>query len=127
MRLFRVAVPVSDIARARHFYEALLSMEADATVPSRLYFHCDGSILVAVDWGVEGSGPLRPNLEHVYLSTDDLEATHARARAAGADIVSSPAVRPWGERSFYCADPDGNPLCFVDQDTLFLGRGASWR
>ena len=32
-----------------------------------------------------------------------------------------------GERSFYCTDPDRHPLCFVDADTLFLGRGAEWR
>jgi len=30
--------------------------------------------------------------------------------------------RPWGERSFYAVDPFGNPLCFVDQKTLFTGR-----
>lgn len=30
-------------------------------------------------------------------------------------------VRPWGERSFYCRDPFGNGLCFVDEKTLFTG------
>ena len=30
-------------------------------------------------------------------------------------------VRPWGERSFYAEDPTGNPLCFVDDRTLFTG------
>jgi hypothetical protein len=29
------------------------------------------------------------------------------------------ARRPWGERSFYMRDPFGNPLCFVDEGTLF--------
>ena len=37
---------------------------------------------------------------------------------SGGDIV----VRPWGERSFYAADPFGNGLCFVDEKTLFTGR-----
>jgi hypothetical protein len=32
------------------------------------------------------------------------------------------AMRPWGERSFYMADPFGNPLCFVDERTLFTGQ-----
>jgi hypothetical protein len=32
--------------------------------------------------------------------------------------------RPWGERSFYVHDPFGNPLCFVDSSTIFLGRPA---
>jgi hypothetical protein len=34
------------------------------------------------------------------------------------DIVT----RPWGERSFYAADPFGNRLCFVDEQTIFTGR-----
>ena len=49
-----------------------------------------------------------------------------RAVAAGAGITSAIEVRPWGERSFYCTDPDGHLLCFVDDQTLFLGRGAEW-
>jgi hypothetical protein len=31
-------------------------------------------------------------------------------------------TRPWGERSFYAFDPDGNGLCFVDERTVFTGR-----
>jgi hypothetical protein len=43
-----------------------------------------------------------------------------------ARIVSPIEQRAWGERSFYCLDPDENQLCFVDDATLFLGRGADW-
>jgi hypothetical protein len=28
---------------------------------------------------------------------------------------------PWGERLFYAKDPSGNPICFVDEGTLFTG------
>jgi glyoxalase/bleomycin resistance protein/dioxygenase superfamily protein len=49
-----------------------------------------------------------------------------RAADAGAGDVSEIELHPWGERSFYCLDPDGNRLCFVDAATLFLGRGAAW-
>ena len=41
-------------------------------------------------------------------------------------ITSPIEDRPWNERSFYCLDPDGHRLCFVDDQTLFLGRGAAW-
>jgi len=30
--------------------------------------------------------------------------------------------QPWGEVSFYAHDPLGNPLCFVDEKTLFTGK-----
>jgi hypothetical protein len=38
--------------------------------------------------------------------------------ARGGGIV----VRPWGERSFYVVDPWGNPLCFVEEGTVYTGR-----
>lgn len=64
--------------------------------------------------------------DHLYFATNDLDDAFARAVAAGAVITSAIENRPWGERSFYCTDPDGHPLCFVDDATLFLGRGAAW-
>jgi catechol 2,3-dioxygenase-like lactoylglutathione lyase family enzyme len=129
MRAFRIAVPASDLDRSRAFYELVLAIDADDTVPSRLYFHCDGFILALIDWAVENHGEpsaVRPFPDHLYFATDDLEAASERAAAAGADINSPIEQRPWGERSFYCTDPDGHPLCFVDSDTLFLGAGADW-
>jgi predicted enzyme related to lactoylglutathione lyase len=127
MKVFRLTVPASSIELSRRFYERLLNIAADDTVPSRLYFHCGEVIVAVIDWSVEGEGPLRPNPDNVYFATGELEAAFGRAGDAGAEITSPIERRPWGERSFYCLDPDGNPLCFVDERTLFLGQGASWR
>jgi catechol 2,3-dioxygenase-like lactoylglutathione lyase family enzyme len=126
MRVFRIAIPASEIGTSRRFYETVLGLEADDTVPSRLYFHCDDVILAVIDWKVEPLGPFHPTPENLYLATDRLDAVYERARAAGAEHLSTIETRPWGERSFYCLDPDGNRLCFVDEATLFLGRGAAW-
>jgi catechol 2,3-dioxygenase-like lactoylglutathione lyase family enzyme len=126
MKVFRVAVPVSDITSSREFYEQLLGIDADDTVPSRLYFHCGDVILAIIDWKVEPLGPFHPTPEHLYLSTDDVDAVYERAALVGAANMSVLETQPWGERSFYCSDPDGNLLCFVAEDTLFLGRGADW-
>jgi len=126
MRVFRVAVPASRIDESRAFYERLLGIDADTTVPSRVYFHCGDVILAVIDWGAEDRGTLHPTSENLYLAASDLEQVYERALAIGANIVSPIETRPWGERSFYCLDPDGNRLCFVDDQTLFLGRGAGW-
>ena len=72
------------------------------------------------------SGRAHARPDNVYFATDELDAVHDRAVAAGARITSGIELRAWGERSFYCLDPDGTPLCFVDDTTLFLGRGADW-
>jgi catechol 2,3-dioxygenase-like lactoylglutathione lyase family enzyme len=126
VHVFRIAIPATRIDESRRFYENVLSMEADDTVPSRLYFHCGEVILAVIDWEVEPLGPFRPTPENLYLATHELDAVHGRAGSAGALHLSPIETRPWGERSFYCTDPDGNRLCFVDDTTLFLGRGATW-
>lgn len=129
MRAFRLALPASDPARSRAFYETVLGIAADDTVPSRLYFHTGDFIVAVIDWSAEAPedhGPVRPLPDDFYLATDELDAVYVRAVAAGAEITSAIEVRPWGERSFYCLDPDGHRLCFVDESTLFTGRGADW-
>jgi catechol 2,3-dioxygenase-like lactoylglutathione lyase family enzyme len=124
VRAYRLALPASDLARSRAFYEEVLGMPADDTVPSRVYFHCDGFIVAVIDRSADGrSLPLPDNL---YFATGELDAVLSRAVEAGATATSPIEVRPWGERSFYCRDPDGHQLCFVDDTTLFLGQGAEW-
>jgi predicted enzyme related to lactoylglutathione lyase len=125
-RVFRIAIPASQIDRSRAFYEAVLGIDVDATVPSRLYFHCGDVIVALIDWTVEGRSELRPTPDDLYFATAELDDLYGRAVGAGAHIVAPIAERPWGERSFYCLDPDGNKLCFVDDTTLFRGRGADW-
>jgi catechol 2,3-dioxygenase-like lactoylglutathione lyase family enzyme len=49
MRVFRLAVPVSDLPRSRAFYETVLGLVADDTVPSRLYLHCGPVIVALID------------------------------------------------------------------------------
>ncbi len=126
MRVFRIAIPASRIDHSRAFYEHLLGMDVDDTVPSRLYFHCGDVIVALIDWTLEGRSGLQPTPDNIYLATDELDAVFERAEAAGARVVSPIEQRAWGERSFYCLDPDGNQLCFVDDATLFLGQGADW-
>ena len=126
MRLFRIAIPASQIDVSREFYERVLGVAADDTVPSRLYFHCGDVIVAVIDWTVEERRELHSTPDYLYFATDELEAVFERATTAGARIESGIELRGWGERSFYCLDPDGNRLCFVDATTLFLGHGADW-
>ena len=50
----------------------------------------------------------------VHFHTDDLEATFARLRATGAEIVQEPTDQPWGARDGAVRDPSGN-LVRIDQ------------
>ncbi|HEX2234380.1 MAG TPA: VOC family protein [Thermoleophilaceae bacterium] len=44
----------------------------------------------------------------VCFVTEDVERAYARAVEAGAEVVSEPRVKPWGQRAAYVRDPDGN-------------------
>lgn len=124
-RLFRVILPVSDIEAATAFYGTLLGIPGTRVSSGRHYFQCGGTILACYDALADGDPDrVGPNPEHVYFSVDDLEASRDRAREAGGRELSDIEVRPWGERSFYCVDPFGNPICLVDSQTLFTGGEA---
>jgi predicted enzyme related to lactoylglutathione lyase len=73
----------------------------------------------------------RPNFDHIYFAVSNLDDLYSRAQRVGglstaagdrALPMGAIATRPWGERSFYLRDPFGNPLCFVDEGTLFTTR-----
>jgi catechol 2,3-dioxygenase-like lactoylglutathione lyase family enzyme len=130
--LFRVIVPVSDIERAALFYSALLGAAGSRVSPGRHYFECEGTILACYDPQADGDGrDAKPLPEPIYFAVDDLEAIYDKCRDSGASFSSAVvpgagplgriARRPWGERSFYAADPFGNPLCFVSRDSVFTG------
>jgi catechol 2,3-dioxygenase-like lactoylglutathione lyase family enzyme len=131
-RLYRVILPVSDIERAAAFYTELLASEGRRVSPGRHYFDAGEVILALVNPAADGdSGKARPNQDYVYFAVSDLESVFARAERLGGLVredgdgglpMGRIAKRPWGERSFYMKDPTGNPLCFVDEATLFTGR-----
>jgi catechol 2,3-dioxygenase-like lactoylglutathione lyase family enzyme len=122
MRLYRVIVPVSDIERAAAYYEDLLGLPGRRVSPGRHYLDCGGTIL-ALFSPREDTDPFDPrsNQGQLYFAVDDLEAVHERALRLGHAVDETIEWRPWGERSFYLEDPFANPLCMVDQSTLFTG------
>lgn len=130
-KLFRMILPVTSLEEAAGFYGAVLGEAGVRVSPGRHYFDCGGVILACFDPKADGDGyEAVPLPEWLYLSVDDIEATFAACRSAGAtfepgDVHGDPAgeiaKRPWGERSFYVRDPFGNKLCFVDEATVFRG------
>jgi catechol 2,3-dioxygenase-like lactoylglutathione lyase family enzyme len=53
-------------------------------------------------------------LNGVHFHTDDLDATFAKVRASGGEIVQEPTEQPWGTRDGALRDPSGN-LVRIDQ------------
>ncbi|GHF39825.1 lyase [Streptomyces mashuensis] len=51
-------------------------------------------------------------LRGVIFSTDDVDATFERVRAAGAEVLQEPIDQPYGVRDCAFRDPSGNMLRF---------------
>ncbi|WP_031464674.1 VOC family protein [Sciscionella sediminilitoris] len=122
-RIFRLTIAVGDIERAAEFYASVLGEPGERVWTNRHYFHCGEVVLACVQPAAEVVIPHPagdPRI--VYLAVEDLEAVHARLRAAGpARVDDGITTQPWGERSCYAEDPFGNQLCFVDADTVYRG------
>ena len=129
VRLYRVIVPVDDLERAAQFYGSLLEQKGRRISPGRHYFGVGGVVLALYNPKADGdASEPRPNFDHLYFAVDDLDEVYRRAERAGGLSpatgdgnlpMGAIATRPWGERSFYMRDPFGNPLCFVDESTVF--------
>ncbi|PXY33161.1 ring-cleaving dioxygenase [Prauserella coralliicola] len=59
--------------------------------------------------------PGRAPCGEIGFIVEDVDAEAARLRAAGADILTGPVDRPWGERTLHVADPDGNVVEFAQK------------
>lgn len=126
-QFFRLNVEVGDLEAAAQFYGRLLNLSGRRQAGSRCYFECGPVTLSVLD--VSSARRPQPAAKALYFTVKDLEAAFERARALGClsreDVHDAPGggivVRPWGERSFYVEDPWKNPLCFVEEGTVYTG------
>ena len=116
-RLSVVTLGVSDLARARAFYEGLgwkTRAEPDDEV---VFFQAGGMIValwdrarLAADSAVEDSpGWGGITLAHNVGSPAEVDEVIEQARSAGAGIGREPAETFWGGYSGVFIDPDGHP------------------
>jgi catechol 2,3-dioxygenase-like lactoylglutathione lyase family enzyme len=110
LRLELVAVPVSDVDRAKAFYTDQVGFNADHdhTVSDEIRFvqltPPGSACSIAIGKGVIDAPP--GSIEGLQLVVDDIEAAHAELSGRGVE-VSDVQDFPWGRFVFF-ADPDGN-------------------
>ena len=116
-RLSLVTLGVSDLARARGFYEGL-GWTTGAEAGDDVVFFQAGGMIVAL-WGrgqlaedsvVEDAGGWGGiTLAHCVRSPEEVDAVLAEAERAGATIGRPGAATFWGGYSGIFLDPDGHP------------------
>src|SRR5215212_4229405 len=116
-RVSLITLGVTDLARARAFYEGL-GWKSGAAPDDDVVFFQAGGIVVALwsraslaeDSGVSDSGGwggITP--AHNVRSPAEVDEVIEQARAAGATIPREPAATFWGGYSAVFVDPDGHP------------------
>ena len=124
-------MPVTNLDAGVRFYAELLATPGFQVSSGRHYFNCGGVILAVYDAGADGDRR-QPghHAQSVYFAVSDLQAVFARAQQTGGLSTATGdgnlpmgqiAKRPWGEVSFYMHDPSGNPICFVDESSIYRG------
>jgi len=116
-RVSLVTLGVSDLARARAFYEALGWTTGAAPEDDVVFFQTGGMIValwdrgrLADDSGVEdGGGWGGVTFAYMLRSTSEVDAVVEEARAAGARIAREPGETFWGGYSGVFVDLDGHP------------------
>ena len=115
-RLSLVTLGVSDLGRARRFYEALGWRSGAAPDDDVVFFRAGGTVLalwgrgeLAEDSGVEdGGGWGGVTLAHNVRSPKEVDSVLAEAERAGATITRPAGPAFWGGYTGVFADPDGH-------------------
>ena len=105
-RISLVTLGVSDLARARAFYEALGWRGAQQPDDEIVFFQAGGMVF-GLWTALGGHGAPGIELAHNVRSMEEVDALLAAAVNAGATRVRSAARADWGGYSGAFADPDG--------------------
>ncbi|MGI5446782.1 VOC family protein [Streptomyces sp. CA-243310] len=109
IKLELVAVPVTDVDRAKAFYEKIgFHADHDVTVSEEIRFvqltPPGSACSIALGRGLTRMAP--GSLDNMQVVVTDIEAAHADLRGRGVEVTEVQDM-PWG--SFvYFSDPDGN-------------------
>ena len=115
-RVSLVTLGVSDLVRARRFYEGL-GWSGESPDGDVMFFQAGGMVVglwsrakLAADCAMPDAGGWGGIvLAHNVASPGEVDAVLADARAAGGTVTRSAAATEWGGYSGVFVDPDGHP------------------
>jgi glyoxylase I family protein len=117
--LLHAGLLVSDLSRAKAFYESVLGLRVypgrpDLPYPGEWYDLGGGQQLHLMQLPNPDAGIARPEHggrdRHIALAVADMAALKSRLEAAGVKYTASKS----GRVALFCRDPDSNTLEFVE-------------
>ena len=121
-RISLITLGVSDLARARRFYEAL-GWSGGKQPDDEVCFFQAGGMVFGLWTALGGHGAPGIELAHNVRSVEEVAEVLEEAQRAGGSVVRHAAVAEWGGTTGAFADPDGyvwevahNPGWTLDPD-----------
>jgi len=101
------------LVKAFGFEETVVYGDGDRVDHCQLSWPLGGGVMLgSVRGGDDDPWALKPGSFGCYVVADDIDALHARAKAAGAEITREPGDTDYGSRDFAALDPEGNLWSF---------------
>jgi uncharacterized glyoxalase superfamily protein PhnB len=106
------------LERAFGFERSMLITDPDGVLAHSQMSYGDGYVMVGPEWSADHQSPAslggrNTQTMHVHLA-EDINAHHARARAAGARILQEPEDQFYGDRTYRAVDPEGHIWTFAE-------------
>jgi catechol 2,3-dioxygenase-like lactoylglutathione lyase family enzyme len=113
----RVLLAPSDLEASVAWYTEVLGLRVyreygAAGRRTGVVLFCGGGFLELT--GPRAGAPAGVSGTALWMQVADLDAEHARLRAAGATVTARPETMPWGLRECWIADPDGTRIVLVE-------------
>jgi lactoylglutathione lyase len=110
---------VSDMAKARAFYEDFLGFESPFSIPRKdpkerlVWIKINDRQTVELFPGSEVS-PATDRLYHIAIETDDAEAMRLFLQSKGVAVPPKTAIGKIGNKNYFVKDPNGNTVEIVE-------------
>ncbi len=136
MRLYGFGLFVDDMAKMIRFYRDVLGFEIkEAEDSSNVYLVKDGTLFLLygrsdfekmTGRSYEYIKGLNGHFEiALYVDAfDEVDAVFRKAVENGATAVMEPELEPWGQRTCYIADPEGNLIEIASWDKPYEGKDS---
>ncbi len=118
MRRFAgICIITRDVRRLSDFYRTVLEVEPEGddtfayftSLGTVLSFYTEAGMEVLAPGSMQGAGRGACTME---FEVQDVDREYERLTRLGVPIVKPPMTHPWGRRSVWFRDPDGNIVNF---------------
>jgi catechol 2,3-dioxygenase-like lactoylglutathione lyase family enzyme len=117
MKFVGVCLITNDVPALADFYAKVLGVKAEG---DDVHVELDTEGADIAIFSTEGMESLAPRSMQgagyggftISFEVKDVDAEYARLQTLGAEFVKLPTTHPWGSRSLWFRDPDGNIVNF---------------